>query len=75
MPRQSEGIACHPTWTHLLARLNEIIPYGPVRDKMLESLARVKANLRSSDPGDLRHPAERAADAVLALLPREKYPR
>jgi lipid-A-disaccharide synthase len=63
------------TAQNVMARLNEIIPYGPVRDKMLESLARVKANLRSSDPGDLRHPAERAADAVLALLPREKYPR
>ena len=63
------------TAQNVMARLNEIIPYGPVRDKMLESLARVKANLRSSDPGDLRHPAERAADAVLALLPREKHPR
>jgi len=60
------------TAANVVLRLNEIIPDGPERDNILEGLARVKASLRASDPSDVRHPAERAADAVLALLPREK---
>jgi len=60
------------TAANVVARLNEIIPDGPVRDNILEGLARVKASLRASDTSDVRHPAERAAAAVLALLPREK---
>ena len=60
------------TAANVVARLNEMIPDGPVRDNILEGLARVKASLRASDPRDVRHPAERAADAVSALLPREK---
>src|SRR5205085_3222274 len=49
------------TAANVVARLNEIIPDGPVRDNILEGLARVKASLRASDTSDVRHPAERAA--------------
>lgn len=57
------------TAANVVARLNEIIPGGPARERMLEGLARVKACLRSPAGGsDLRHPAERAADTILGLL-------
>jgi lipid-A-disaccharide synthase len=53
----------------VVARLNEVLPYGPARDKMMAGLARVKAGLRGPDPGQERlHPAEHAADVVIALL-------
>jgi len=52
----------------VVARLREIIPDGPVRPSMLEGLAKVKTKLRSPDAKDPRGAAERAADAVLALL-------
>jgi lipid-A-disaccharide synthase len=57
------------TPANVVARLNEIILDGSAREKMLEGLARVKANLRSPAPGnDPRQPAERAADTILGLL-------
>ena len=57
------------TPTKVVSHLNEIIPDGPARDKMLEGLARVKSRLRSPDAdSDGRHPAERAADVILQLL-------
>jgi len=52
----------------VVARLREILPNGAARDKMLEGLARIKARLRV--PGQVvggMAPADRAADAVLAL--------
>lgn len=49
-------------------QLNRIIPDGPAREAMLEGLAGVKARLRSDASGDRRHPADRAADAVLELV-------
>jgi lipid-A-disaccharide synthase len=49
------------------AKLQPILGDGPVRDKMLEGLAGVKARLRGSAEGGV--PAgDRAADAVLGLL-------
>ena len=57
------------TVRNVVERLQEIIPDGPTRDNMLEGLAQVKARLRAPDGEDARHPAERAAEAVLALLP------
>ena len=60
------------TSENVVARLNEILPDGPAREKMIEGLARVKASLRSPDAGDGRHPADRAAEAILALLPAKK---
>ena len=48
---------------NVAARLREILPEGPVREKMERDLAQVRARLRSGD--DPRSAAERAADAVL----------
>jgi lipid A disaccharide synthetase len=60
------------TAANVVARLNEIIPDGPARERMLEGLARVKACLRSQAGAgsDLRPPSERAADIILGLLGR-----
>ncbi|MBZ5722654.1 MAG: lipid-A-disaccharide synthase [Acidobacteriia bacterium] len=55
----------------VVARLNEILPYGPARDQMIEGLARVKASLRGPDSGQA-HPAEQAAEAITALLQGER---
>jgi len=64
----SELVQHQFTANNVVRRLNEIIPDGSPRDKMLEGLARVRASLRSLDATDGRHPAERAAEAVLELL-------
>ena len=48
---------------NVVARLKEILPDGPARDRMLEGLARVKARLRS--PEGAKHPADRAAELIL----------
>ena len=59
------------TAERVIAALQHIIPDGPARDRMLEGLARVKARLRApAQDTDGRHPAERAADAVMGLLHR-----
>jgi len=57
------------TAAKVAAKLNEILPDGPARDRMLEGLARVKARLRApgADSGAGQHPADRAADIILAL--------
>ncbi len=49
--------------------VKEILPDGPVRDRMLEGLARVKARLRAPQAGSgtQQHPADRAADIILAV--------
>jgi lipid-A-disaccharide synthase len=54
----------------VVARLKEILPDGPARDRMLEGLARVKARLRApqADSGAVQHPADRAAEIILELL-------
>src|ERR1700687_2417296 len=51
----------------VVTRLNEIIADGPVRNKMIDGLAGVKARLRGPSP-DARHPVDRAAEAVLAVF-------
>ena len=53
----------------IVTHLNEILPDGPARDRMLEGLARVKARLRAPQPapGAAQHPADRAAEAILSL--------
>jgi lipid-A-disaccharide synthase len=50
----------------VVARLNEVLPYGPARDKMIEGFSRVKQRLRGDILGP-EHPAERAAEAVLQV--------
>ncbi|HWX94128.1 MAG TPA: lipid-A-disaccharide synthase [Terriglobales bacterium] len=57
------------TAENVVSRVREILPDGLPRKTMLDGLARVKACLRSPDAADARSAAERAADAVLALLP------
>jgi lipid-A-disaccharide synthase len=54
----------------VVARLKEILPDGPARDRMLESLARVKALLRApqAESGPAQHPADRAADIIFSLF-------
>jgi lipid-A-disaccharide synthase len=51
----------------VVARLREILPDGPKRDQMIAGLTEVKGVLRGPQ-ADRLHPAERAAEAVLALL-------
>jgi lipid-A-disaccharide synthase len=51
---------------NVAAKLREILPDGPIHEKMERDLAQVRARLRSSD--DPRSAAERAADAVLRTL-------
>ncbi len=57
------------TAPNVASELEKVVPDGPARDAMLEGLARVKARLRSPhQDAEHRHPAERAADVVLAIL-------
>ena len=53
----------------VVARLHEILPDGLARDRMIAGLGAVRGLLRGRET-DGRHPAERAAEAVLGLLPR-----
>ena len=53
----------------VVARLSEILPDGPVRERMIEGLAEVRTLLRGPNSEAL-HPAERAAAAIVALLGR-----
>jgi lipid-A-disaccharide synthase len=53
----------------VVARLRQILPDGPIRERMLEGLAGVKARLRGPDQHGA-HPADRAAEAIFELLPR-----
>jgi lipid-A-disaccharide synthase len=52
----------------VVAKLNEILPDSPARDLMLTGLAGVRASLRGPDEHSI-HPADRAAEAILELLP------
>ncbi len=53
----------------VVARMKEILVDGPVRDGMLQGLARVRGRLRApSQAGSLgQHPADRAAQIILDL--------
>ncbi|MFI5089629.1 MAG: lipid-A-disaccharide synthase [Terriglobales bacterium] len=65
-PVVPELIQADFTPENVAAKLREILPDGPVREKMERDLAQVRARLRSVD--DPRSAAERAADAVLRTL-------
>jgi len=54
------------TAENVAAKLREILPDGPVREKMERDLAQVRARLKSGDGAGSA--AERAADAVLRAL-------
>jgi lipid-A-disaccharide synthase len=56
------------TAQNVVARLQEILPDGPARDRMLEGLTQVKAKLHAppgSAEGPPQHPADRAAEIIL----------
>ena len=62
------------TAQNVVARLREILTDGPVRGRMLEGLAEVKARLRpphSAANAPNPHPVDRAAEIILAL-PRRR---
>jgi lipid-A-disaccharide synthase len=58
------------TAANVVARLSEILPDGPVRDRMLEGLSQVKARLRPPKTayGVAQPPADRAAEIIMAML-------
>jgi lipid-A-disaccharide synthase len=60
------------TAENVVARLRQIIPDGPARDRMLEGLTKVKARLRApaAAPEAPQHPADRAAEIILSVLKR-----
>jgi lipid-A-disaccharide synthase len=53
------------TVQNLVAELNQIIPEGVARERMIAGLAAVKASLRGPAEGAL-HPVDRAAEAVFS---------
>jgi len=66
------------TAQNVVARLQEILPDGPARTRMLEGLTKVKAQLRAPE-GNLKSspsqpPADRAAEITLAMLQRAQAP-
>ena len=63
------------TAAKVTASLNEILPDGPARERMLEGLARVKARLRApvAGAGAASHPADRAAEIILNRAIRGEY--
>jgi lipid-A-disaccharide synthase len=65
------------TAENVVARLKTLLPDGPPRDRMLEGLARVKARLRAprADSGGVQHPADRAAEIILALFSKRQRER
>ena len=54
------------TADNVIAKLNEIIPEGPARRKMIAGLASVKASLGGAAVGEI-HPVDRAAEAVMTI--------
>ncbi len=60
------------TAANIVARLQEVLPDGAARDRMLQGLVQVKAKLRalqSATELTAQHPADRAAEIILAMLP------
>jgi len=58
---------------NVVARVRQILPDGPVRERMLDGLAQVKAKLRSPKQalnGSTETPADSAAKIILGLLRR-----
>jgi lipid-A-disaccharide synthase len=61
------------TAQNVVSRLREILPDGPTRDRMLKGLEGVKAKLRAREGRagiPAPHPADRAAEIILALARR-----
>ena len=60
------------TADNVVARLNEIIPEGDARRRMIARLADVKARLGGAAKGEI-HPVERAAKAVMTVSTRANH--
>src|SRR5260370_22992277 len=62
------------TAARVAASLNEILPDGPARERMLEGLASVKARRQApvAGAGAASHPADRAAEIILNLAIRDE---
>jgi lipid-A-disaccharide synthase len=58
------------TAENIVAQMNQILPDGPARARMLGGLAEVRARLRGPASAAIQHPADRAAEIIQALLPR-----
>ncbi len=61
------------TAQNVVERLQEILPDGPARERMLKGLGEVKRRLRpplAAGEGD-QHPANRAAKIILEILQRK----
>jgi lipid-A-disaccharide synthase len=61
------------TAQNVVARLQEILPDSPMRDRMLQGLTEVKGRLlppQSATAGAPQHPADRAAEIILTLARR-----
>jgi len=58
------------TAQNVVSKINEILPDGPARDRMLEGMAKVKAKLHApaTASGAAPHPADRAAEIILSFL-------
>jgi len=58
------------TAAKVVARIQEILPDGPTRERMIEGLRRVKGLLRAPrlTPGAAQHPADRAAEIILTMM-------
>jgi lipid-A-disaccharide synthase len=62
------------TATNVVAHLQQVLPDGPLRQRMLEGFASVRQKLRrNANPSGSSGPAaaDRAAEIILSLLPRE----
>ena len=61
------------TTQNVITKLNQILPDGPARARMLEGLDRVRAGLHApSTSGVDQHPADRAAEIILNVATRQK---
>ena len=62
------------TARNVVARLQEILPDGPRRERMLQALTNVRARLTVAEksPGSHQHPADRAAEVILSLTQRSE---
>jgi lipid-A-disaccharide synthase len=59
------------TPANVVARIKEILADGTARDRMLEGLSLAKAKLQAPEniaDGSARHPADRAAEIIFAIL-------
>jgi lipid-A-disaccharide synthase len=58
------------TAENVVTRLQQVLPDGPARERMLQGMANVKAKLRVSESVEgniMRTPAERAAEIILSI--------